>query len=131
MWEAMENQYAGVEREQSRVSGPYRGQSLGHPRHHWTLGRPENRMGAPWGGSVSPGSKGRRGQGEREALCGSHMGKSPWSRPWLEHRKAFLWEIRHGSLEEDLLHCSSMADPNEKRQSMVLRHLLSRQKVDE
>ena len=30
----------------------------------------------------------------------------------------------HDSLEEDLLHCSSTADPNEKRQSMVLRHLL-------
>ena len=29
-----------------------------------------------------------------------------------------------GSLEEDLLHCSSMADPDEKRQSMVLRCLL-------
>jgi hypothetical protein len=29
-----------------------------------------------------------------------------------------------GSLEEDLLHCSSTADPSEKRQSMVLRHLL-------
>jgi hypothetical protein len=30
----------------------------------------------------------------------------------------------HSSLVEDLLHCSSTADPNEKRQSTVLRHLL-------
>jgi hypothetical protein len=28
------------------------------------------------------------------------------------------------SLEEDLLHCSSAVDPDEMRQSMVLRHLL-------
>jgi hypothetical protein len=35
-----------------------------------------------------------------------------------------------GSLGEGLFHCS-MADPIEKRQSMVLRHLLSWGKVDE
>ena len=35
----------------------------------------------------------------------------------------------HSSLEEDLLHCSSMVDPDEKKQSMVLRHLLSWQRV--
>ena len=29
------------------------------------------------------------------------------------------------SLEEDLLHCSSTADPDEKRQSTILRHFLS------
>jgi hypothetical protein len=34
-----------------------------------------------------------------------------------------------GSLEEDLLHCSSMADPNEKRQPMILKCLLSCRRV--
>jgi hypothetical protein len=28
----------------------------------------------------------------------------------------------HGRLNEDLLHCSSMVDPDERWQSMVLRH---------
>ena len=39
-----------------------------------------------------------------------------------------LREIRHSSLEEDLLHCSSTADPDEKK-SMVLRRLLSWRRV--
>ena len=37
----------------------------------------ENRMGSPGGGLVSPGAKGRRGQGEREALAGSQADESP------------------------------------------------------
>ena len=41
-------------------------------------------------------------------------------------QRSLLWEIRHGSLEEDLL---PMVDPDEKRQSMVLKHLLSWQRV--
>jgi hypothetical protein len=49
-------------------------------------------------------------------LSGSHVSRG---------REASLWEVRCGSLEEDLLHCSSMVDPDEKRQSMVLRFLLS------
>ena len=40
-------------------------------------------------------------------------------------RESFLQEVRYnGSLEEDLLHHSSIADPDEKSQSVVLRHLL-------
>jgi hypothetical protein len=41
-------------------------------------------------------------------------------RVWLEHRKAFWWEVRSGSLGESLFHCSSMAGLDEQRQSMVL-----------
>jgi hypothetical protein len=33
-------------------------------------------------------------------------------------------EVRHGILGEDLLHCSSIADLDDKRRSMVLSHLL-------
>jgi hypothetical protein len=49
-------------------------------------------------------------------LAGDLVETSPESTGRLE-------EIRHGSLEEDLLHFSSMADPDEKRQSIVLRRL--------
>jgi hypothetical protein len=44
-------------------------------------------------------------------------------------QRGLLWEIRCGSLEEDLLYCSSKAYLDEKSQSMVLKHLLSWQKV--
>ena len=40
--------------------------------------------------------------------------------PWLEHRKAFWWEVRCGSLGESLFHLSSTAGLQEQRQSMVL-----------
>jgi hypothetical protein len=78
----------------------------------WILGGAENRMGAPR-------AKGRRGQEER-ALDSSHVSKSPWSGLWLEHRKAFLLEVRHGSLGESLSRRSSTAGLDEQRQSMVL-----------
>jgi hypothetical protein len=78
-----------------------------------------------------PGPKGK-GQ-EEKALAGSLSEESPclaqagrlswW--PWLRVQGSFMWKITHSSLEEDLLHCSSKADADEKRQSMVLRHLLS------
>ena len=47
-------------------------------------------------------------------------GESPWSSPWLERRKAFQWEVRHGSIGESLSHDSSTAGLDEQRQSMVL-----------
>jgi hypothetical protein len=53
-------------------------------------------------------------------LDGSHRGKSPWSGPWLEHRMAFWWEVRHRSLGESLSHLSSMVGLKDQRQSMVL-----------
>jgi hypothetical protein len=48
------------------------------------------------------------------------MSESPWSGPWLEHRKAFWWEVRHSLLGESLFHCSSSAGLEEQRQSIVL-----------
>jgi hypothetical protein len=64
----------------------------------------------------------RRGEGRGEgALDGSHMGESPWSGPWLEHRMTFWREARCGSLGESLSHHSSMAGLDEQRQSMVLK----------
>ena len=48
------------------------------------------------------------------------MGKSPWSGPWQECRKAFPQEVRQGSLRESLFHCSSMMGLDEQRQFMVL-----------
>jgi hypothetical protein len=53
-------------------------------------------------------------------LDSSHVGESPWSGLLLEHRKAFQWEVRHGSLGESLSHRSSMMCLDEQRQSMVL-----------
>ena len=52
-----------------------------------------------------------------------------WWKLCLEVMRGLLLEIRHCSLEEDLLHWANMGDPDEKRQSMVLRHLLSWQRV--
>jgi hypothetical protein len=46
-----------------------------------------------------------------------------------------VWKCREASgerldyLEEDLLHCSSMAGPDQKRKSMVLKHLFLWQRV--
>ena len=59
--------------------------------HAGYRGGAENKWGT-LGGSVSFRAKGRRGQEER-ALDGSHAGESSWSGPWLEHRKAFRWEV--------------------------------------
>jgi hypothetical protein len=42
-----------------------------------------------------PGALGRQDRGLRER--GFHTGKSLYSCSWLEHRKAFWWEIRNGS----------------------------------
>jgi hypothetical protein len=83
------------------------------------FGRAENKMGALWGGTVSPRAEGRRGQGER-ALGVFHVGESPWSGLWLEHRKTFCQVVRCGSLGESLSHHSSTAGLYEQKQSMVL-----------
>jgi hypothetical protein len=43
-----------------------------------------------------------------------------WWKPWLGTQGGYLQEIRgYRSLEEYLLHCSCVADSNEKRQSMI------------
>jgi hypothetical protein len=57
----------------------------------------------------------------REGLpCGSHAGQSSWSSPCLEHRKAFQWEVRHGSLGESLSQLLGMGVLDGQRLSMVL-----------
>jgi hypothetical protein len=81
-------------------------------------GGAENRMPPP-GGTGPRGLKEERA-GREGALDGSHMGESPWSGPWLEHRMVFWQEARCGSLRESLSHHSSMAGLDEQRQSMVL-----------
>ena len=76
-------------------------------------------MRAPGAASSAPGPKGGEGRG-RGVLDGFHMGESLWSGLWLEHRKAFWQEVRHGSLGESLSHSSSTAGLDEQRQSVVL-----------
>jgi hypothetical protein len=75
-----------------------------------------------WALGVAGSSPGRREErvGGEGSLGGSNTGESPWSGPWLEHRKAFWQEVRHGSLGKSLSHCSSMVHLDEQRQSMVL-----------
>ena len=52
--------------------------------------------------------------GREGAQGGSHTGESPWSGPWLEHRKAFQLEVRRGSLGESLFHHSSTVGLDEQ-----------------
>jgi hypothetical protein len=69
--------------------------------------------------ALSPRAEERRGQDER-ALDGSHMSKSALYSPWLQHRKAFWWEVRYSSLGENLSHHSSIEGLDDQKQSMVL-----------
>jgi hypothetical protein len=76
-------------------------------------------MGALETAQSSPGRREERARREG-VLGGSHVGKSPWSGPWLEHRKAFC-QVRQGSLGESLSHHSSTVGLDEQRHSMVLQ----------
>ena len=69
-------------------------------------------LGAAWS---TPGLKGGEGRGR------GHQGGS-CSGPWLEHRKAFWWEVRCSLLGESLSHHSSTEGLDEQRESMVLEH---------
>jgi hypothetical protein len=53
------------------------------------LGRSENKVEAPKAAQSSLGLKRGVSRGEEGVLGSSHAGESPWSSPWLEHRKAF------------------------------------------
>lgn len=53
-------------------------------------------------------------------LGGSSVGESPWSGPWLAHRKAFCQEVKRSSLREGVFHRSSTVDLDEQKWSMVL-----------
>jgi hypothetical protein len=74
----------------------------------------------PWGWLAHPQGRRKKWAGREGVLGGFHMGKSPWSGPCLERRKAFWWEVRRGSLGESLSHRSSTAGIDEQRQSMIL-----------
>ena len=76
-------------------------------------------MGAPGAARSAQEPKGGEGR-ERGGTEWFPVGESPWSGPWLEHRKAFHREIRNGSLEESLSHHPSTVGLDEQRQSMVL-----------
>jgi hypothetical protein len=82
-------------------------------------GRAENKVEAP-GHLCQPWGWREERAGRAGVLGGSHTGKSPWSIPWLEHRKAFQLEVRHHSLGESLFHHSSMEGLDEQRRSTVL-----------
>ena len=73
-----------------------------------------------WGQLGHP--QGRREERARTegALGGFHAGKSPWSGPWLESRKAFQREVRLGSLGDNLSYHSCTWGLDDHRQSMVL-----------
>jgi hypothetical protein len=60
------------------------------------------------------------------AVGGFHVDESPWSSPWLEHRKAFWREVRHGSLWESLSKRSSTTGLDEQRQSTMVLELYCR-----
>jgi hypothetical protein len=66
------------------------------------------------------------GGGGKGRKC-SHNGESPWFGLCLEHKQAFWWEVRRGSLGESLPHHSSMVDLDEQRQFMVLELYVERQ----
>lgn len=73
--------------------------------------------------SFSPGPKGKGPKERAPAVpVGTRVSWLVWQAPWQEALKGLLREIRRSSLEEDLRHCPSTVDPNEKRQSVVLRH---------
>jgi hypothetical protein len=71
-------------------------------------------MGAPDAAWSTLGQKGGKGR-ERGWCCVVPMcALSPWSGLWLEHRKAFWLEVRHGSLGESLSHHSSTTGLDEQ-----------------
>ena len=79
-------------------------------------GAARNQKG-PWGYILYSWGYGREGKGKR----GSHTGKSEHRGLWLEHRKAFNWEIRNGLLGEKLSpHPPNSVGLDEQRLSMVL-----------
>lgn len=60
-----------------------------------------------------------------ESLACSEGGLA-WWKPWQGALRGLLRETRRGSLDKGLFHCSlEWMDPDEKRQFMVLKHLLS------
>ena len=113
LWEATGHQLGGW---WTRGSLRYQVLSLGHS----TLDTSEE-LRTNGGPRAAKGGDGRGRGGTGWFLpCGGGGGKSPWSGPWLEYRKAFQREVRHSLLEESLHHCSSTVGLDEQRQSVVL-----------
>ena len=77
-------------------------------------GKAEKGVGSSKAGS-SLGPKGKEGEEGKESSWLAWVSGLAWWRPWLRIQRGLLWEVRCSSLEEDLLHCSSTVDPNEKR----------------
>jgi hypothetical protein len=101
-------------------------------------GRAEIRVGVCWWALA----QGQRESVGRIELSGwfSQGRECPWFvqagglgcwRPWLRMQGGLPQESKYGSLEEDLLHCSSTTDPNEKRVHGFKAFLVERQKEGE
>ena len=60
----------------------------------------------------------------------SNLGSLTWWRPWLRTLRSLLLETRLDSLDEALQNSLPQTlDPDEKRQAMILKHLLSWRRV--
>jgi hypothetical protein len=119
-------QSAGVGREQSRVPGPRGGQgqqvlALGHHRTSLNTEK-ELRMGEDSQGGSGSKQKGKGGGRGGRCLVLLERARVLGPGGWILWA-AYLQEI--SSLGQGLLfHCSSTASLDERRQFMVLRHLL-------
>lgn len=121
---------SGVTRPAKR-SGPWCSQALGYPGAAGSLRRAENgtlalgldlAQGPSWG----KGGNSWWSHGESPWLDGSLLdGCCGW-----EYREVFYKRLEGSSIGKGLLHGLPIVDPNEKRHSMALRHLLSWQKMD-
>jgi hypothetical protein len=65
---------------------------------------------------------GKEGSGLQLGLTGR---RAAWWRPWLGALRGLLREISYRLFRRRPIPLLPTADPDEKRQSMVLRHLLS------
>ena len=81
-----------------------------------------------WSRAGGRGKRGVHGSGLGLGFC-----RQAWWQSWLRAQMSLLWEIRRWLYKQRPSRCPPppMADPGEKRQSIVLRHLLSWWKVDE
>jgi hypothetical protein len=116
--------------------GPSGSQSLEHLRCCWMPKKSWEQNGDHWRLDLAWDQRGKvRERALAASLRGGEslacsVGVLAWWRPWLEVLRSLLQEIRHSSLDKDLLHCSPWQIPM-KRQSMILRHLSSWREVDE
>jgi hypothetical protein len=85
--------------------------TLGHPRCCWVPWKNWEWSGGPWAGS-SPGLKGKGG-----------VGLAWWS-PWLEALRSLLCVISSQLFGWRPVPLLPTVNPNKKRQSVILKHLL-------